>query len=95
MEQKIDRIVHDDDVLGGEPRIDGTRLGVLFIKECVEDRGLEPRSVADRYDLDIADVYRALAYYHDNPAEMREIEKERRETVEEHRGLTTDPSVVG
>jgi len=42
----------------------------------------------------IADVYRALAYYHDNPGEMREIEKERRETVEEHRHLTTDPSEV-
>ena len=78
MEQTVDRIVSDDDVLGGEPRIDGTRLGVIFIKECVEDRSLEPRSVADRYGLDIADVYRALAYYHDNPGEMKEVEKERR-----------------
>jgi len=94
MEQKVGRIVRDDDVLGGKPRIAGTRLGVLFIKERVEDGGLKPRAVADRYDIDIADVYRALAYYHDNPGEMREIEKERQETIEEHRDLTTDPSEV-
>jgi uncharacterized protein (DUF433 family) len=94
MEQEIRRIVRDDDVLGGKPRIDGTRLGVLFVKERVEDGGLEPRALSDRYDIDIADVYRALAYYHDNPGEMREIEKKRQETIEEHRHLTTDPSEV-
>jgi len=77
MEQQSKRIVHDEDVLGGEPRVAGTRLGVLFIKERVEDAGLEPRTVADRHDIDIADVYRALAYYHDNPDEMRKVEKER------------------
>jgi hypothetical protein len=44
--------------------------------------------------MDIADVYRALAYYHDNPEEMREVEKERKGTVEEHRHLTTDPSEI-
>jgi len=91
MEQKVERIVRDDDVLGGEPRIAGTRLGVFFIKERVEDGGLEPRSLADRYDIDIADVYRALAYYHDNPGEMRKIEKERQETIKEHCHLTTNP----
>jgi uncharacterized protein (DUF433 family) len=94
MEQKPERIVRDEDVLGGKPRIAGTRLGVLLVKERVEDGGLEPRAVADRYDIDIADVYRALAYYHDNPGEMREIEKERQDTIEEHRHLTTNPSEV-
>ena len=94
MEQKAGRITHDDDVLGGKPRIAGTRLGVLFIKERVEDGGLEPRALADRYDIDIADVYRALAYYHDNPSEMREMEKKRQETIKEHRHMTTDPSEV-
>ena len=89
MEQRSERIVHDENVLGGEPRVAGTRLSVLFIKERVEDAGLEPRTLADRHDIDIADVYRALAYYHDNPEEMREVEKERKGTVEEHRHLTT------
>jgi len=28
-----------------------------------------------RYDLDIADVSEALAYYHNNPAEMADVER--------------------
>ena len=94
MKQETERIVRDEDVLGGKPRIAGTRLGVVFVKERVEDADLEPRTVADRHDVDVADVYRALAYYHDNPGEMREIEKERQKKVEENRHLTTDPSEV-
>jgi len=94
MEQRSKRIVHDENVLGGEPRIADTRLSVLFIKERVEGAGLEPRTLADRHDIDIADVYRALAYYHDNPEEMREVEKERKRTVEEHSHMTTDPSEI-
>jgi len=94
MEQEAERIIRDEDVLGGEPSVAGTRLGVVFIMERVKDGGLEPRVVAGRYDIDIADVYHALAYYHDDPGETREIKKERQETVEEHRHLTTDPSEV-
>ena len=28
-----------------------------------------------RYDLDIADVYEVLVYYHNNPAEMADVER--------------------
>lgn len=41
----------------------------------VEERGLSPERVAERYNLDIADIYEALAYYHNNPQEMREVKK--------------------
>ena len=50
----------------------------------VEERGVDPETVADRYDLDVANVYHALAYYHDHPREMRDVVAEReaaRETV--------------
>ncbi|WP_348609811.1 DUF433 domain-containing protein [Halobaculum rarum] len=77
------RIVETGDVLGGEPRIDGTRVGVLTIYERVEGRGLEPQTVADRLDLDVADVYRALAYYHEHPRQMEEVRRERSEAMEE------------
>ena len=80
--------VHD------EPHLEGRRLTVRFLKEQVEDRGLSPRTVADRHDLDVADVYRALTYYHDNPKEMRTIERKRQSAVEEHAHLTTDPDDV-
>jgi uncharacterized protein (DUF433 family) len=36
---------------------------VLHVHERVEGRGLRPETVADRLNLDIADVYDALAYY--------------------------------
>lgn len=60
--------------------------------EEVEGRDLEPRTVADRYDLDVAAVYRALAYYHEHPEKMGMVREEREATVAEHRdrGLTPD-----
>lgn len=91
MSQVARRIVHD---LHDEPHLEGRRITVRFLREQVEERGLEPRTVADRHDLDVADVYRALTYYHDNPEEMRAVERERRSAVEEHEHLTTAPDDV-
>ncbi|MDS0277362.1 DUF433 domain-containing protein [Halomicroarcula sp. S1AR25-4] len=71
--------------LMGEPHIDGRRIPVRQIRALVEEGGEEAAVVADRFDLDVADVYHALAYYHDHPREMREVERERevsRERVE-------------
>ncbi len=50
--------------------------------------------MADRHDLDVADVYRALTYYHDNPDEMRSIERQRDAAADEYDHLTTDPDDV-
>jgi Protein of unknown function (DUF433). len=86
--RRIVRELHD------EPHLEGRRITVQFIKTQVEDRGLAPRTVADRHDLDIADVYRALTYYHDNPAEMRAVERQRDAVVSAHEHLTTDPEDV-
>jgi len=80
--------------LHDEPHLEGRRVTVQFIKAQVEDRGLEPRTVADRHDVDVADVYRALTYYHDHPEEMRAVERQREATVEEFAHLTTDPDAV-
>jgi uncharacterized protein (DUF433 family) len=91
MSQVTRRIVQQ---LHDEPHLEGRRITVQFIKTQIEDRGLDPRTVADRHDLDLADVYRALTYYHDNPAEMRAIEQERESAVEEYEHLTTDPDDV-
>ena len=84
----IVREVHD------EPHIEGRRITVQWIHERGEGRGLSPRTVADRHDLDVADVYRALAYYHDHPAEMREVERQRERAFADHEHLTTDPDDV-
>lgn len=70
-------IVCDDDILGGDPRIEGTRIGVLDVYELSVGGGYEPADAADQLDLSLAEVYAALSYYYDNPDEMRQIRAER------------------
>ncbi len=80
MTQKTARIVRE---LHDEPHIEGSRLTVRYIKERVEGLGLEPQTVADRHNLDVADVYHALAYYYDHPKEMRKVEQRRQVRIKE------------
>jgi uncharacterized protein (DUF433 family) len=85
MAQKSKRIVcevHD------EPHIKGSRVSVRHIYKRVHERGLRPETVAERLDLDIADVYHALAYYHDHPEEMEEAERQRQEAIDSAREKT-------
>ncbi len=72
-------IVQTDDVLGGEPRLEGTRVGVLDIYELVVAGGNPPADVADQLNRSLGDVYTALAYYHEHPEEMRQLRREREE----------------
>lgn len=80
-------IVRTDDVLGGEPRIEDSRIGVLDVYELVVDGGYAPADVADQLDRSIAEIYTALAYYHERPREMREL---RRDRAEMERTLTEE-----
>jgi uncharacterized protein (DUF433 family) len=64
-----------DSKIHDEPHIEGSRVTVRDVHARVERRGLAPERVAERYNLDIADVYEALAYYHNNPEEMRRVEE--------------------
>ena len=91
MSQVAGRIVRE---LHDEPHLEGRRITVRFIKAQIEDRGLTPRTVADRHDLDVADVYRALTYYHDHPEEMRAVERQRQQAIDDYEDLSTDPDVV-
>lgn len=74
--------VTDDDVLGGDPRLDGTRIGVIHVYRRYED-GETPEEIAADYDgVTVADVHTALAYAFDNPEEMRAIEERAGEAIE-------------
>lgn len=84
-EQTYRVIAAEESALHDEPHIEGSRITVRFVHERVENGGLTPAAFADRHGLDRADVYHALAYYHDHPAEMRRVEQRRRRTIEEHR----------
>ena len=70
-------VTADDSEIHDEPHVEGSRVTVQHIHARVEGRGLRPETVAERLDLDIADVYEALAYYHRHPEEMRDIERRR------------------
>lgn len=70
-------IVRTEDVLGGAPRITGTRVGVLHVYELVVAGDHEPVDVADQLDISLGEVYSALAYYHEHPEEMRDLRRSR------------------
>lgn len=69
-------ITSDEGILGGEPRIEGTRVGVRHVTEKVIDGGYSPAYVADQLELSLAAVYEALSYYYDNIEKMRAFERE-------------------
>jgi uncharacterized protein (DUF433 family) len=73
----MSEIVSTDDVLGGAPRIEGRRIGVHHVAKRVIDGGEAPEQVAAEYEIDIADVHRALAYYYDHPEEMQRLKRQR------------------
>ena len=57
-------------VVGGRPRIDGTRVTVQAIAMSYKS-GTSPEEIAFQYGyLSAAQVYAALAYYHANREEM-------------------------
>lgn len=63
-------IVFTSRVLGGRPRIDGTRVAVRTIA-ILYKQGLSPEEIADQYpQLNLAQVYAALTYYHANQSEI-------------------------
>jgi len=61
--------------LHDEPHIEGRRVTVRRIQGLVEGAGNSPVDVADEFDLDPADVYAALHYYHTHPEEMAQAEQ--------------------
>lgn len=84
-------IARDADVLGGEPRIDGTRVGVRHVAARVIDAGQSPAHVADQFDLPLAAVYEALSYYYANLDEMRRFEQENDDAFDRVRETSLKP----
>lgn len=84
-------IARDEGILGGEPRIEGTRIGVRHVAARVIDAGLSPAYVADQLDLSLAEVYEALSYYYRHDDELRAIEAENDEAFARLRDATLHP----
>ncbi len=65
-----DHITVTKGVAGGSPRIAGHRITVQNVVIWHELLGISADEIATEYDLTLADVYAALAYYYDHRAEI-------------------------
>lgn len=65
-------IVQTPDSMGNQPHIAGRRIRVKDIVLWFESLGMSADEIADAYDLTLADVYSALAFYHLHQKSLRE-----------------------
>jgi uncharacterized protein (DUF433 family) len=86
-------IVRTESVLGGKPRIEGTRIGIHHVAPLVleGDDSVEHVVTVTYPELSGNDVLSALAYYIENREEMEAMREQRREAVEAHR---RDPDTI-
>lgn len=61
------------DVCGGKPRIAGHRISVADVVAWHERQGLSPDEIVAQFpQINLSDVYAALAFYHDHREDIRE-----------------------
>lgn len=70
------RIESRPGVLGGKPCIAGRRIAVEHVAVWHERLGLSADEIASEYELELADVYAALAYYFAHRAEIDQTMQE-------------------
>lgn len=84
--QTLDRYIEiTPGVAGGKPRLAGRRITVQNIVIWHEWMGYTADEIATEYNLTLAEIYAALAYYYDNPQEIDEAIKASQAFVEEMR----------
>ncbi len=82
--QTLDRYIDmTPGTVGGRPRIAGRRITVQNIVIWHEWMGLSADEIATDYDLSLAEIYAALAYYYNNPQEIDQAIKDSQAFVEE------------
>ncbi len=88
-----DHIESRPEIAGDKPRIAGHRITVQNIVIWHERMGRTADEIAADYGLSLADVYAALAYYHDHQFEIEKSIKDGKRFAEELRQKT--PSKIG
>ena len=66
----LDHIEVTSGVRGGKPRVRGTRITVADIVLMHRRMGRALEEIAGTYDLSLAAVYAAMAYYYDHKPEI-------------------------
>lgn len=84
-------IVKTPDVLGGKPRIEGVRVGVLQVGDLVRKRGMAVEAVMDELRLSPEQIEAALQYYDDHPSEMETLRTQREATIQQLRERSRAP----
>jgi uncharacterized protein (DUF433 family) len=80
------------EIAGGKPRITGHRITVQDIVVWHEHMGRSADEICAEYDLSLADVYAALAYYFDHREAIDQSLEESEAFVDEMRKRT--PSLL-
>jgi uncharacterized protein (DUF433 family) len=88
-------IVHTPEILGGKPRLEGTRIGVHMIGESIREGTHTIGTILAGYpDLSRAQVAAALEYYDEHPDEMADLHDRKEATkqrlIEGSRAPATD-----
>ncbi|MCI0578684.1 MAG: DUF433 domain-containing protein [Chloroflexi bacterium] len=92
VETVYQHIVQTPDIVGGKPRIAGHRITVQNIVIWHEHMGYSVDEIATQYNLTLAEIYSALAYYYDHKQQIDESIKESESFVESMRQKT--PSLL-
>ncbi|MBI5305002.1 MAG: DUF433 domain-containing protein [Chloroflexi bacterium] len=71
LKEKKPYIVKTPGIAGGRPRIDGHRIRVQDVVIWHETMAMSPDEIADQFDLTLAEIHAALAYYYDHIKEIR------------------------
>jgi len=76
------RIVKDEKVMGGAPRVRGTRIRVSDIFSHYR-AGKSPEEISDIFGIDLASVHSAISYHYAHPEEMEREGKEKEKLISE------------
>ncbi len=87
----IQHIEETPGITGGKPHIAGHRITVHNIAIWHEHMGRNADEISAEYDLTLADIYAALAYYFDHREEIDHDIRESKMFVEELRQSTPSP----
>jgi uncharacterized protein (DUF433 family) len=71
-----------DDIRSGKPRISGTRIAVEDVAVMHLKQSSSLAEIAGKYDLSLASVYAAMAYYFDHRDEIDRRASEEADQVE-------------
>jgi len=80
----IDTIVSTPEIRNGEPVIAGSQVRVTDIVASHLYRGLTPDELATNFNLNLGQVYAALAYYYQHKAELDTRLKANADTAEQY-----------